>query len=118
MGEIMCSYYLNKEQMLHAASRDFWVDHSENILFVKDDIIINEVPLNAIDSYMDRISAEQNHCFHYLLIHEQYFYEDYFAYEPDYRERVFATVDWCHRNGYRPATITSIALDPGWNTKS
>lgn len=116
-GEPFVSYYFTKEQTAHAASRDFWVDHSENILFVKDDIIINEVPLDEIDSYMDRISAEPNHCFHYLLIHEQYFYKDYFAYEPDYRERVFATVDWCHRNGYRPATITSIALDPGWNTK-
>lgn len=113
-GETIASYYFDKEQTLHAASRDFWVDHSENILFVKDDIIINEVPLDEIDAFMKRISAEQNHCFHYLLIHEQYFYKDYFAYEPDYRERVFAAVDWCHRHGYRPATITNIALDPGW----
>lgn len=113
-GEPFASYYFNKEQVLHAASRDFWVDHSENILFVKDDIIINEVPLAEIDGFMDRISAERNHCFHYLLIHEQYFYEDYHKYEPDYRERIFSCVDWCHRNGYRPATITSIALEPGW----
>ena len=81
---------------------------------MKDDIIINEVPLAEIDGFMDRISAERNHCFHYLLIHEQYFYEDYHKYEPDYRERIFSCVDWCHRNGYRPATITSIALEPGW----
>ena len=114
-GEPYVSYYLNREQTAHAASRDFWVDHTENILFVKDDIVINEVPLAEIDAYMERISAEENHCFHYLLIHEQYFYEDYFAYEPDYRERIFAAVDWCHRNGYRPATISSIALEPGWN---
>ena len=114
-GEPYVSYYLNREQTAQAASRDFWVDHTENILFVKDDIVINEVPLAEIDAYMERISAEENHCFHYLLIHEQYFYEDYFAYEPDYRERIFAAVDWCHRNGYRPATISSIALEPGWN---
>ena len=33
-------------------------------------------------------------------------------YEPDYRERIFAAVDFCHRNGYRPATLTSVALEP------
>ena len=48
----------------------------------------------------------------YLLIHEQYFYEDYSDYEADYRERVFRTVKWCHDNGYRPATITSVAFEP------
>lgn len=113
-GEPSVSYYLDREQIVHTASRDFWVDHSENIIFVKDDIVINEVPLNEIDAFMDRISSERNHCFHYLLMHEQYFYEEFYLYEPDYRERIFAAVDWCHRNGYRPATISSFALEPGW----
>jgi len=111
-GEPAVSYYLNKAQAQHAAKRDFWVDNKEDIIFVKDDIIINEVELEDIDGFMERISAEENHCFHYLLIHEQYFYEDYIRYEPDYRERIFATVDWCHRHGYRPATISSIAFEP------
>ena len=113
-GHPYASYYFDREQTLHAASRDFWVDHTENILFVKDDIIINEVPLQEIAGFMERISAEQNHCFHYLLIHEQYFYKDYFNYEPDYRERIFTCVEWCHQHGYRPAAITAIALEPGW----
>lgn len=113
-GEIVVSYYLNEEQVIHAASRDFWVDHSENFIFVKDDIVIDTVPLSEIDNHMEQISNEKNHCFHYLIVHEQYFYEEYERYEPDYRERVFAAVDWCHRNGYRPATISSFAIDPGW----
>lgn len=111
-GEPAVSYYLNQEQAKHATLRDFWVDNREDIIFVKDDIIINEVELADIDAYMERISAEENHCFHYLLIHEQYFYKDYVRYEPDYRERIFAAVDWCHRHGYRPATISSIAFEP------
>ena len=111
-GETYVSYYLNKEQTAHAATRDFWVDNSEDIIFVKDDIVINEVELKDIDSYMQALTDGENHCFHYLLIHEQYFYPHYFNYEPDYRERVFAAVDFCHRNGYRPATLTSVALEP------
>ena len=109
-GDPYVSYHLDKEQTAHAASRDFWYDTSEDILFVKDDIIINEVPLAEIETWMDAISRQENHCFHYLLIHEQYFYEHYFSYEPDYKERIFAAVDWCHRNGYRPAAISSFAF--------
>lgn len=111
-GVPIASYYLNKEQIEHCAARDFWVDNKEDIIFVKDDIIINDVELKDIDAYMDNILAQEHHCFQYLLIHEQYFYEHYVRYEPDYRERIFACVDWCHRNGYRPATISSIAFEP------
>lgn len=113
-GEPYIAYYLNKEQATHAAARDFWVDNSEDIIFVKDDIIINEVELGDIDAFMERITAQENHCFHYLLIHEQYFYAHYARYEPDYRQRIFAAVDFCNRNGYRPATLTEIALEPGF----
>ena len=113
-GDPYVSYYLNKEQAAHAATRDFWVDNSEDIIFVKDDIVINEVALRDIEGYMERITAAPNHAFHYLLIHEQYFYPHYFNYEPDYRERVFAAVDFCHRNGYRPATLTEVALEHRW----
>lgn len=110
-GDPYVSYYLDKEQTKHVFDRDFWVDNKEDIIFVKDDIVINEVDLDKIDGYMEDISSRQNNCFHYLLIHEQYFYEDYFMYEPDYKERIFRTVDWCHNHGYKPVTISSIALE-------
>ena len=111
-GEPTVSYYLNKEQAAHATTRDFWVDNNEDIIFVKDDIIIDTVPLAQIDAHMQAITDQENHAFHYLLVHEEYFYPHYFNFQPDYRERVFAAVDFCHRNGYRPATLTSVALEP------
>lgn len=111
-GDPVVSYYLDKVQTAHVASRDFWVDNSEDIIFVKGDIVINEVELADIAAHMQSITDAPNHCFHYLLIHEQYFYPHYFRYEPDYRERIFAAVDWCHQHGYRPATLTSVALEP------
>lgn len=113
-GEPSVSYYLNKEQASHAAKRDFWVDNKEDIIFVKDDIIINRYKPEEIPSIMKKITEKGDNSFHYLLIHEQYFYEDYHAYEPDYRERIFATVDWCHKNGYRPVSISSIAFENRW----
>ena len=114
-GDPCVSYYLNKEQTRHAFDRDFWVDNKEDIIFVKDDIVIDTVPLAEIPAYMENISNAENHCFHYVLIHEQYFYEDYARYEPDYRERVFATVDWCVKHGYRNATLTEVAFEQPLN---
>ena len=50
-GTPYVSYYLNPDQTRHAHSRDFWVDNREDIIFVKDDIIINEVELDGINVY-------------------------------------------------------------------
>jgi hypothetical protein len=37
-----------------------------------------------------------------LMIHEQYFYPDYQAYEPDYRQRVERAIEWVTKRGYKP----------------
>ena len=37
-----------------------------------------------------------------IMIHEQYFYSDYAAYMPNFRERVLTGAKWCVDNGYRP----------------
>jgi len=110
------AYYLNNEQTAHAHTRDFWVDNKEDIIFVKDDIVINEVDLDKIDAYMDDLKAGPDHAFMYLLIHEQYFYKDYVNYQPDYKEKVFKTIKWCHDNGYRPVTISEIAFEKKLNS--
>ena len=118
-GAPMVSYYLNVEQTKHAYTRDFWVDTKEDIIFVKDDIVLNEpfYSLEDIDAELDKLALSDDHCFMYLLIHEQYFYPDYEVYEPDYRERVFKGVEWCVRNGYRSSWISDFALEkmPGRN---
>ena len=108
--------YIGKENVVIVdmqAAEGYAAGHVEGAVNIqKDDIVINEVELKDIDAYMQDLTDAPNHCFHYLLIHEQYFYPHYFNYEPDYRERIFAAVDFCVRNGYRPATLTSVALEP------
>ena len=112
-GNPRISYYLNAEQAGHAASRDFWVDNSEDIIFVKDDIILNDgnYTLVDIDAALDRAAAAEDHAFMYLLIHEQYFYPHYEFYEPDYRERLFRGVKWCEEHGYRSSWISDFAFE-------
>lgn len=110
-GDPYVSYYLNREQTAHAKTRDFWIDTKEDIIFVKDDIVINEVALDQIDAYMDNLKAQPDNAFMYLLIHEQYFYKDYPAYQPDYEQKIRKTLSWCQKNGYKPTTISSFAFE-------
>lgn len=111
-GKPYVSYYLNEEQTRHIAKRDFWVDNKEDIIFVMDDIVIDTVPLEKIGEALDKVKANPTgHAFMYLLIHEQYFYPFYEAYQPDYKKKLFAAVKWANDNGYRPTFIKDIAFE-------
>ena len=106
------SYYLNAEQARHAATRDFWVDTKESIIFVKDDIILNSHRPQRIRERLEKQLQQKDRAFIYLLIHEQYFYKDYQHYLPDYRERLFAGVAFCEEHGYRSSWISDFAFEP------
>ena len=105
------SYYLSPEQTRHAQTRDFWVDTKEDIIFVKDDIILDQCAPGEISAYLDTYLSRDDRAFMYLLIHEQYFYENYRNYRPDYKERLFEAVEWCEKHGYRPSWISDFAFD-------
>jgi hypothetical protein len=48
-----------------------------------------------------------------LIIHEQYFYPDYQAYESDYRQRVESAIEWVTRHGYKPVFFEDGFLGTG-----
>jgi len=39
------------------------------------------------------------------MMHEHYFQPDYFAYQPDYKEKVMTAIRWAVDNGYQPGFI-------------
>lgn len=97
------SYYLPLAQLLYMMGRDYWKDTREDITFVRHDIVINSVPLDRIASHLERVAADPHQSeILELMIHEQYFYPDYRAYEPDYRQRVERAIEWVTKRGYRP----------------
>jgi hypothetical protein len=84
-------------------NRDYWKDTAHDVLFIRHDIVINTIPLAEIVPYLEKIAANphQGEVME-LMIHEQYFYPNYRAYEPDFRERVERAIEFVHRRGYRP----------------
>jgi len=97
------SYYLSVPQWRHLLARDYWKDMREDLFFVRHDLVINTVPLEGIAPHLERVAGDPHQAeVMELMIHEQYFYPDYVAYQPDFRQRVEQAIRWVSERGYRP----------------
>jgi len=97
------SYYLPLAQWRYLTGRDYWKDTREGLTFVRHDIVINTVPLDQIVAHLEQVAADPHQAeVMELMIHEQYFYPEYRAYEPDYRQRVERALEWVTQHGYKP----------------
>jgi hypothetical protein len=95
--------YLPLAEWRYLMGRDYWKDTKENLLFVRHDIVTNLFPVDKIVPHLERIASDPHQAeVMELMIHEQYFYPDYVAYEPDYRERVETAIKWASGHGYKP----------------
>ena len=104
-NQFPASYYLNEEQRRHIKNRFIWRDNKEGIIFARMALVVNTVKLEEILPYLENVKKTFNPHYIDLMIHEQYFYPDYFGYQPDYREKVMTSVKWAVDNGYTPGFL-------------
>lgn len=103
-GKPRVSYYLPEPRVRYLMGRDYWKDTTLDMLFVRHDMVMNSFKPEEIVPRLEKIAADphQSEVIE-LMIHEQYYYPHYQAYEPDYRERVEAAIQWATKKGYKPA---------------
>jgi hypothetical protein len=109
-------YYLPLAQARYLMGRDYWKDMQEDLLFVRHDMVINLFHLADIVPRLEQVAADPHQAeIMELMIHEQYFYPDYVAYEPDYRQRVERAIEWVSRHGYKPVFYSEgfLGASPG-----
>lgn len=96
-------YYLPLAQWTYLAGRDYWKDTAEDLIFVRHDMVVNSFRLEQIVPRLEKLAADphQSEVLE-LMIHEQYFYPHYVAYQPDFRQKVERAIEWATRRGYRP----------------
>ena len=97
----ICGYNHVSEEVYNAAVGKWTTipDEETGIQYtVSVSTVLNLTPLEEIEERIGRNIGDE-----YISIatHEQYFYEDYFAYQPDYAEKLFTMASFLHRNGYR-----------------
>ena len=96
-------YHVSLEETLNLSRRDYWKDTKLDVLLIRHDIVINNVRLEEIPAYLEKVAADPRQAeVMELMIHEPYFYPDYRAYLPDFAERVERAIEFVHRRGYRP----------------
>ncbi|KAB7733134.1 hypothetical protein F5984_04140 [Rudanella paleaurantiibacter] len=101
------SYYLDVPQRRHLKKRFVWHDTRESITFVRSSIVLDKKDLPDIVPFLNSYADAPSGLPPYVdfLVHEQYFYPFYEAYQPDYRDRILTAVQWATDNGYRPAFL-------------
>jgi len=106
-GKPVVSYYLDADKTEHIGRRGIWCDNSEGIIFKKIHMVINLYKQEEIIPLLDEVKKDpHNSAFLDLMIHEQYFYPFYVAYQPDFCEKVLTAVKWASDNGYKPAFLS------------
>ena len=101
-GEPLVAYYAPDDLIDHVGERDFWYDTDEDILFGRIDLVLNTTTYEKIMSEMHKIIAHPHRGgFVSIMIHEQYFYEDYCAHRPDFEKRILDPCKLLFENGYK-----------------
>ena len=110
--EPLVSYYLDAKTVEHVDKRDFWYDKSEDMMFARIDVVLN---LNTYQWAIDEVKEAVHHPgrggFISLMIHEQYFYADYRAYEPDFEKRVLDACKYLKEHGYSGSHICEMTQE-------
>lgn len=106
------SYYLDMDTRRHLHERFIWRDNKEGIIFSRIAIVLNNHRLDGIVPYLNSLKVGTHKPGYIdLMIHEQYFHQDYVEYQPDYRQKVLTAVKWAAENGYQPAFLSECIFE-------
>ncbi len=112
-GDPMVAYHTSGELTDHIGRRDFWYDTNEDIMFTRIDCVLNRFTLEKVQAVVqEAIDTPTKGGFISVMIHEQYFYEDYAHYLPDFEERVLSVCRNLHESGYTGSQICEATDEP------
>ena len=100
------SYHLSKDISLYLQNHLYYKDDETSLLFFNNDMVINNTKLKDIPILLEAKVGKE---FIEIMIHEQYFYKTYFAYQKDFKEKVIAAISFLKNNGYQSVFLDEIA---------
>lgn len=112
-GKSWVSYYTPDDVCDHVSTRDFWYDTEEDMLFGRIDRVTNLGSLEEVmEVVRDTVAHPHRGGFVSVMIHEQYFYEDYKAHLPDFEARILEPCRYLWEHGYVGAHVTEMTREP------
>jgi hypothetical protein len=75
-------------------------------------IVLDKTALDDIYPFLNELKEDPHRSgIIEMLIHEQYFYPHYRAYQPEYRDKILTAARWAAENEYEPAFWSDIVLE-------
>lgn len=95
--------YFDAEQCAIMQKYGFYYDKDTDMYFHRYQGGIQHAQLETFYDRFDRLLEEHPlYQFMEFCLHEQYFYPEYFAYQPNYYEKLETTAQWCRDRGFEP----------------
>ena len=88
----------NLDEKYSSKIRSGAIVEQDGIAFAPIDIVLNLYSKEEILSKLLALTYRENI---WVMIHEQYFYEDYSAFQPDFEEKLTATFELLKKNKYK-----------------
>ena len=108
-GNPLVAYYAPVELTLHVGERDFWRDTAMGMSFGRIDRVTNIGTIESVMADMEQILHHPHRGgFVSIMIHEQYFYQDYVGYLADFEKRVLLPAKLLYENGYTGAFVKDV----------
>ncbi len=96
----ICCYNVLPSRIDNSIHKTLKTYHNEefDIEFKKFSCIcLNTVKYDDLEQRLSKLTGDE---YIGVIDHEQYFYPDYFAYQPDYKDKIFKTAKTLYDNGY------------------
>lgn len=101
------SYYLTEAQATLVRTNGIWQDAETGLYFICNHMVTNNhSQSSALDGVQKMIASNQSYID--LMVHEQYFYSDYVAYQPDYFLKLDSLARLLSDNGYQSVLLDDI----------
>ncbi len=83
-------------------------DSESGLYYFVNDMIVNLFPLPEIALRLEKVKEKE---FVEVMIHEQYFYENFHMYQPDFADKVEACIKYFTENGRRAVFLDELIGD-------
>ncbi len=111
-GNIRLCYQSSREEFDTVRRFGFWKNPRTEMIMFCCDTVLNCGSLDQMKQELEWFSYQYpDRSFMDILIHEQYFYEDYHHYLPDYEKRLRTGIEWCIQHGYTPGLVKELLDD-------
>lgn len=94
-GRESLSYYLTPDQAAELRRHRIWRDIETDLVFACNSLILNKMACAEIVPTLDQLQLS----FYHVMTHEQYFYPDYPAYQPDFEEKIASALAYFDQRG-------------------